>query len=257
MREIRARAARKLAKRAAAVVAAGALGCSAIVGLDDYGTTPPPALDADTDAIGVPPPLEAGPVGPTVHRPCLEYLEAGFVESGFYDSSTTPPFTVFCDMDVDHGGWTLMAHSAPSVNVAFGWTSPQGTLADASMPYVLDIVDSGIGFGEVLVANLGNDLRATAHAYKFSVTSTFLSDWPDKGTRVDPIAVLGSCDAGPTMLTHTGYTSNQDCFFMRDYIDFVSYGLFSQGFELVGYKACATSGELDVAANGQGSIFIR
>ena len=44
-------------------------------------------------------------------RNCKELLDEGFTETGLYTIQPTPnsfPFTVFCDMDLRDGGWTVI-----------------------------------------------------------------------------------------------------------------------------------------------------
>jgi len=162
--------------------------------------------------------------------------------------------SVYCNMTLDDGGWTLAGRSGvevPGLPLPFGWSSATGDVHEPKRPYSLNVVASQIAFTDVLVAT--SDGR---HAFKFPVVDrTFLAA-RDPASTGTVIAVAGDCapPKGPSMLKYTGATNRTDVFFFRDISDVGQLrGLKPAGFDLA-YSDCISGGALDGA---QGMIMIR
>ena len=162
--------------------------------------------------------------------------------------------SVYCDMTLDDGGWTLAGRSGvevPGLALTFGWSSATGDVHEPKRPYSLNVVASQLAFTDVLVAT--SDGR---HAFKFPVVDrSFLAAQGPVPTGT-VIAVAGDCAplTAPSMLKYAGATSRTDVFFFRDVADLGQIrGLKPAGFDLA-YPDCTRGGALEGA---QGVIMIR
>lgn len=165
-------------------------------------------------------------------------------------------FEVYCEMELDEGGWTLVGRSEGGPEVAFGWGVAQGTFGDDRAAYSLDVEALGLAFGEVLITRRTGFATPVSNAYVVTVPSGFLGDYANDDYEHPGVrTVLGGCEPSPmsTMLRRMGYTANDRNFFLRDQPQNHPYGLFSNGFRVV-YNDCALGGDL----NGQqGAVFVR
>lgn len=169
------------------------------------------------------------------------------------------PMDVHCDMDVDDGGWTLVARSEPGASpVPFGWGQSTGTLGDTSAPYSLDVAQVGPAFTEILIARRAQDFATPSMtAYVIEVPDTFIADYGQSAyDHMSTRTVIGSCNPtdGPEMLRWVGHTELDDAFFFRDFADTILlFGLFRDGLETY-YSNCSQGGDLD---EHQGVLYVR
>jgi hypothetical protein len=170
--------------------------------------------------------------------------------------SGKPALIVYCEMAVDDGGWTLIARSSVKA-AAFGWTSPNGDIADVGAAYAIDVMDAGLSFGEVMVADRAPyEYEPSAHAYAFAVAPNFVATHLNAPFATAVRTVLGDCtiDGGPTSLRYAGYTGLTDHFFFGDNPgSSTGTGLGSDVFKMTG-SDCATGASLD---GQQGLVYVR
>jgi hypothetical protein len=167
-----------------------------------------------------------------------------------------PALLVFCDMTVDDGGWTLVARSSvPSAR--FGWTAPSGDVSDVEQPYALDVVDAGLAFAEVMVADRKPyEFGPATHAYKFAVPPNFVAASRNAPLTTAVTTVLGDCTVagGPATLRYAGYTGLTDHFFFGDNPGADTHtGLGADVFTTTSAD-CASGASLN---GSQGLIFVR
>jgi hypothetical protein len=226
---------------------AASTGCVVIANLQDYTSS-----------------SDGGPSDPPVAASCKELLAADPATAGHNGLYAIDPdgpgpnaqVTVFCEMSLDRGGWTLVGRSASAA--PFGWSSSTGTPADMTVPYSLGVTALGLAFSQILIADAdGKSLGAATRAYRVSVPMPFLAPFANAGTQTSGVVtVFGDCSppGGPEMLRWAGYTSLTDDFFFRD-VDGTGQkrGLRATGFDLA-YPDCARGGSLD---GHPGLIFVR
>lgn len=227
--------------------------------------------DAGVDAIDGSPVVVVDGAAPVLGSSCRALLELDTTRSGsdgIYTIAPPPragqagapePLSVYCDMTLDKGGWTLVGRSAQGAqSTMFGWTSKDGIVTETRYPYSLDVRSAGLVFNEVLVVGLGPNAQTAARAYKFRVGPTFLEGLTDAGVAVSPVVTLaGDCDpqnGGPTTLQNAGATAFADVFFLRDTADLsIHSGLTPAGFS-VNLQDCTNGASL---TGMQGAIFVR
>jgi hypothetical protein len=218
------------------------------------------ASDGVADVI-----VDAGPPPSTSCKTLLSAVPSLLGKNGPYtiDPDGVGPiaaFTVYCDMGIDNGGWTLVGHSAAGGGAPFGWTTATGTFSDLSTPFSLNVPATGLAFTEILVADRpANSLDAGTRAYKMTVPANFVTGYLDASLTTTPVTVLGPCNpgGGPSMLTHAGGTSVTDSFFFRDNGTFTDpglrFGLLAKGFDTY-YTNCNQGADLKAS---QGLVFVR
>jgi hypothetical protein len=176
------------------------------------------------------------------------------------------PVTVWCDMDVQGGGWTLLARSVADSDTPFGWVVNEGAVGDTSAPYSLDAVDAAVPAREMLIAEATDTMepgpRQFLVAYPSQLNSPAfrLTDQQSVDAQSVGSACVGEELAGPFMMQRAGCIDVETHFYLRDNDQDVcsGFGLFSGGFNLAEVccevTECQRNGEL---LDRQGMIFTR
>lgn len=194
-------------------------------------------------------------------RSCAEILEEDpKAQTGVHPIVSTSDETVFvevwCDMEVDEGGWTLVARSENTGNGPFGWGVARGEMEDVTQPYSLDVMSLGMPFREVLVGERSGWAAVVENAYVIEVPEGFLEDYDDSTYMTDPArTVVGDCepDGGPEILERIGHTASEQSYFFRDIMGFDVHGLQADELETY-FDDCENGGNLD---DEQGVLFVR
>lgn len=233
-------------------------------GQDETTSASPGGESSSSGSTTVPEPTGDGSSGttgePVPALSCLEILEADpSAPTGTYSIARARDGTkveVHCEMELDGGGWTLVARSAVGMEELFGWAVATGALGNEAVAYSLDAVDVGLPFMEILLAQREGFATPVENAYVVEVPDGFLAGYgatayEHAGART----VLGSCDpdGGPAMLSWVGYTNDQRRLFFRDAPEALPYGLQSNGLRTA-YPNCQQGGDLD---GQQGAVFVR
>ena len=167
------------------------------------------------------------------------------------------PLTVHCEMSdpLANGGWTLVGRSTASgTSTAFGWHSSDGSPADDTKPYSLDVdrlafVPTEMLFGSVSAGKAWGD-----NVYRVTLPANFVSANKSTAVPISLVSVKGVCGGG-SMHSYAGYTSRTDVFFFRDNnSDSYVFGLFPHGwFANVG-NSCSYASQIN---DTQGMLFVR
>ncbi len=195
---------------------------------------------------------------------CAEARDLGGTDSKVYTLAVPdmPGATtdVWCEQQVDGGGWLLVGRSTPVDGApAFGWGQGSGDVLDDSAPYSLGLLAYKFPASELLVGEYTRGKQLGPHAYALTTPPGFPVGFADVvGPTSDVHRVLGDCDlpGGPFMLKYIGLTEAGDRFRFRDLLDAGDddiYGLYPGGFTLNGDN-CISSGRMDKA---QGLVFVR
>lgn len=177
--------------------------------------------------------------------------------SSFYDIAPDggPSVRVFCDMQTDGGGWTLVARSGPTDGaLAWGWGYATGAVDDFSRPYALGIGSVPLPFQELLIGDL-DDVTGlvAARGYATEVPEDFIAAHPDDAVLVSPWrTVVGDClpdfsESSSSMLQWAGHTGSDVAYVFRDDEINDQVGLRPGGWflaEPTDGSACNRSGEL-------------
>jgi hypothetical protein len=151
------------------------------------------------------------------------------------DATVTGPFVVdgrdstvevWCDMDTDGGGWTLLGRSVEGgvipVADGFGWGFATGSLSDLTRPYSLGALAARVHARELLVTEASDTLLPGPRQFRM-VYGEDLSD-PAFARALTPSttqeAVGSACLAddlrGGFMYEHAGCTDRDGVFFLVD-----------------------------------------
>lgn len=107
---------------------------------------------------------------------CKRLLENGWVVgSGIYNINPSwfDPFEVYCDMEIDGWGWTLLWRSVPWFNIEnFWWVYSTWNIRDDSVPYSLGIPAVDINFSEIMYATY-ESWKTVQYADKLTVDDNF------------------------------------------------------------------------------------
>jgi hypothetical protein len=207
--------------------------------------------ETDTGSTGEPPPTS---------RSCAEILEMDpSAATGMHSISSErhdAVVEVWCEMELDGGGWTLVARSDSGPEVPFGWGVSHGTVGDDSEPYSLGAMGLGLPFTEVLIGRRMGFATVVANAYVVEVPVGFVEEHREQAYEAEGArTVAGGCNpgGGPEMLRRLGYTDDEDKYFFRDLSGNDAWGLFSNGLRVY-YDDCYRGGNLD---DEHGVLFVR
>ncbi len=188
------------------------------------------------------------------------------------------PTNVYCNMEIDGGGWTLVARSVAGANIGdFGWLVSNGDVYDDSLIYSFWPSVKNIYFNELMLSDYTNG-KQIDHALKIPVDSSFIrTPWNynsavliNKCTEIYPLtAWMSACDSdgqdgkvGSRNFTrYWGFfdtssgLNNIHYFFRHSNNLYTSQGLMIDGYD--GTVQPAEAGSLWDFAWKQGMIFVR
>ncbi len=221
-------------------------------------TTPDAAVDLGPDLAA---PIDMAMVEDTALEPdlpvvlptatsCVEIRDRGLAtgtHTVLVGGVETP---VWCDLDVEGGGWMLVGRSAVDAqSTSFGWRSNTGTIANPASPYSLAVTDRP--FTELLIGNVAAAQELGDRVYRIGAPDGFWTACTAAPCSVTVAVVRGAC-ANVVMFNRMGFNERNDQFWFRDAIEGFTYGLLPNGIST--YFDDCLGGEV----NGQqGLLFIR
>jgi prepilin-type N-terminal cleavage/methylation domain-containing protein len=211
-------------------------------------------LDSESDNL-----LEVLP-----NNSCKRILEiSGSQWNGLYTifPNGVTALQVYCDMEIDGGGWTLVWRSATGSTGNFSWSVSTGSVSNTSWAYSINLTQNFIPFSDILIARnawknnidialkIPNEKRLnfqslTGATYQTSRQDTMLATW------VKNTEVTWNQKFPFTFFWNTTQTSRY--WFQHTATPSGTFGLNSNGFVTWGYNSSYGSWHLR-----QGMIFIR
>lgn len=196
-------------------------------------------LDSDSDDLRVVIPNSS----------CNRILEiSGSKGNGIYtimpNGSTT--IQVYCDMEMDGGGWTMVWRSATGSSWNFSWSTSTGNVLETNRAYSLSLVQNPISFSDILIARyvwkntidlalkIPNDERLnfqslTGSTYQTSRQDTLIT------TGIQSTELTWNQNFAFTYFWNTTQTSRY--WFQHSATPSGSFGLNTNGFVTGGYNA--------------------
>ncbi len=156
---------------------------------------------------------------------------------------------VFCEQDLEGGGWMLVGRSVAGGGGNFGWGSAVGSLADDNAPYSLGRTAGAPS--ELLIGNRGDGKSWGNRVYRVALPNDFIASCSAGACATTVTRVTGTCDA-TAMFNFAGRTQKTDSFWFRDVEGDNPYGLFPNGWNTF-YDDCV-GGEVN---GSQGMVFAR
>ncbi len=189
---------------------------------------------------------EAGP-----GTSCFQIRRAGSTDNGLYyikpEGYTGGAFQVYCDMQIDEGGWTLVARTDQNLNGAFGWRNATGSVTDFSQAYSLNVYEKNLTFTEILYgqrASRNNNSWGYNVYKKTDIPATFIEDYYYNGISLLSGSVIkGGLGQLPVCQQYFGYTNRTNNYFMRNVI--------SPGAIIYGLNGTALKTSIDCVSCGQ------
>jgi hypothetical protein len=162
---------------------------------------------------------------------CKSLLAMGNVFTGTYTADADgpgplAPYQVYCDMDTDGGGWTLLGRSASGgTSSSFGWQSSTGSVGDDTQPYSLGIVPASVDVNEVLIGDYSSGKTWGLYIYKKPIPKDYFTTYAHSSIYTGAPTPVRGGNPNFGMAGHIGHTYHTDLFHFRDIPEDSTYGL--------------------------------
>lgn len=228
-------------------------------------TSPEGAVDTGPSSIDDAGPADPADSGACDGGPCRScrdrMIVGGATSSGVYriEGASGEQLSVFCEMTLAGGGWTLVGRSVSGgVAAGFGWRSSHGSALDDQVPYSLDVRRLAVAPAEILFGERGQGKAWGSRVYRARLPVGFPSAVESAaGELLDRITVSGTCGGGGgAMQRYVGFASRTDLFFFRDVpANDQLVGLRPDRWDAINPSgSCTYNGELH---GTQGMVFVR